>query len=119
MRRVQVKAWKAALAAAIATAAIALIVIAPMAQSSGKRHPALKVVTVDESGLGAATARCPRGFLPIAGQFDSADGSITSSHRSSRRGWRVAIDAPDGRVSSIATCAKGTGGFKLDDAGER
>ena len=33
------KAWKAALAAAIATAAIALIVIAPLAQSSSKRHP--------------------------------------------------------------------------------
>jgi hypothetical protein len=115
-----VKAWKAALAAAIATAAIAVIVIAPMAQSSGKRHPGLKVVTVDQFGSnGTATARCPRGFVPIAGGFDTVDGSIVESFRSSRRGWQVGIDVPTGGVSSIATCAKGTGGFRLNDAGER
>ena len=112
------KAWKAALAAAIASAAIALIVIAPMAQSS-RSHPGLRVATVDQFGHGTATARCPRGFIPIGGEFDSSDGSITSSHRSSERGWRVAIDVPEGGVSSIALCGKGIGGFNLDDAGER
>lgn len=113
------KAWKAALAAAIASAAIALIVIAPMAQSSGKRHPGLKVLTVGRSGNGTATATCPRGFIPIGGGFASVDGAITHSFRSSRRGWQVELDDPSGNVSSIATCAKGTGGFKLADAGER
>jgi hypothetical protein len=119
MRRVQVKAWKAALAAAIASAAIALIVIAPLAQSSSKRHPGLKVVTVDSFGNGRTTANCPRGFIPIAGGFSSVDGNITHSFRSSRRGWQVELDNPTGGVTGIATCAKGTGGFKLKDAGER
>ena len=114
------KAWKAALAAAIATAAIALIVIAPMAQSSGKRHPGLKVVTVDRSGGGGVvTARCPRGFVPIGAGFASADGSITHSFRSGKRDWRVELDNPTGDVSAIATCAKGTGGFRFNDAGGR
>jgi hypothetical protein len=111
-------AWKAALAAAIATAVIALIVIAPMAQSS-KSHPGLRVVSVDGFGHGAATARCPRGFTPIAGGFSSVDGAITHSFRSSRRSWRVEIDASEGNVSSIATCVKPIGGFNFDDAGER
>ena len=113
------KAWKAALAAAIASAAIALIVIAPLAQSSSKRHPGLKVVTVDSFDNGTTTANCPRGFIPIAGGFSSADGNITHSFRSSERGWRVELDTPTGGVTGIATCAKGTGGFKLNDAGER
>jgi hypothetical protein len=119
MRRVQVKAWKAALAAAIATAAVALIVIAPLAQSSSKHRPGLKVVTVDAFGNGTTTARCPRGFIPIGGGFASVGGNITKSFRSIRRGWEVTIDAPDGGVTGIATCAKGTGGFNFDDAGER
>ena len=113
------KAWKAALAAAIATAAIALIVIAPLAQSSSKRHPGLKVVSVDAPGHGTTTARCPKGFVPIGGGFDTVDGNIQESFRSSRRGWEVGIDVPSGSVSAIATCAKGTGGFDIDDAGER
>ncbi len=64
------KAWKAALAAAIATAAIALIVVAPMAQSS-KSRGGLKVATVT-SGFqpsGQATAKCPRGYVAIGGGF--------------------------------------------------
>jgi hypothetical protein len=113
-----VKAWKAALAAAIASAAIALIVIAPMAQS-GKRHPGLKVVGVHAGSQGTATARCPRGFIPIAGGFSTVDGNITHSFRSSKRSWRVELDNPTGDVTGNATCAKGTGGFDLDDAGER
>jgi hypothetical protein len=115
-----VKAWKAALAAALATAAIAAIVIAPLAQSSGKRHPGLKVVTVDKFGSdGRATAKCPRGFVPIAGGFDTVDGSIAQSVRSGKRTWQVELETAPGGVSSIATCAKGTGGFKFNDAGER
>jgi hypothetical protein len=89
-----------------------------MAQSS-KSHPGLKVVTVDEFGHGAATARCPKRFIPIGGGFASVDGNITHSFRSGRRDWQVELDTPDGGVTGIATCAKGTGGFKLDDAGER
>ena len=57
------KAWKAALAAAIATAAIALIVVAPMAQSS-KSHPGLRLVTVDEFGSRRGDGEVPEGIHP-------------------------------------------------------
>ena len=82
-------------------------------------HPGLKVVSVDTFGNGTTTARCPRGFIPIGGEFSSVDGNIRKSFRSSRRGYQVVVDTTDGGVTGIAICAKGTGGFKFDDAGER
>lgn len=108
------RTWKAALAAAVATAVVALIVIAPMAQSS-RSHPGLKVATAHSSGQGGVIVRCPRGFIPIAGGFDSVDGSATTSQRVSKRSWEVVIDAPSGGVTGTATCVKGTGGFRLED----
>jgi hypothetical protein len=114
-----VKAWMTAIASAIATAAIALLVIAPIAQSS-KHAPGLKLVTVENSGTGGATAKCPKRFVPIGGGFKGVDGSVRTSVNGavaglSKRSWRVEIDAPGGQVSAFATCAKGTGGFKLKD----
>jgi hypothetical protein len=118
-----VRAWTAALAAAIATAAIALIVIAPMAQSSGKRHPALKVVSVT-SGFqdGQATAKCPRGFSVVGGGFFGSGPLVSTSLKVDERRWRViADDLNSKRATSAdaqAICAKGTGGFKVRDLGE-
>ena len=114
------KAWKAALAAAIATAAIAVIVIAPMAQGTGKRHAGLKVVTTTSGFRGEqATATCPRGFVATGGGFLLGDGVIRSYKLDERR-WRVAVsdNVPDPTADAQVVCAKGTGGFKVTDAGE-
>ncbi len=61
----------------------------------------------------------PTGIHPDGGGFATVDGNITQSFRSGRRDWRVEIDEPTGNVTGIATCAKGTGGFELEDAGVR
>ncbi len=120
------KAWTAALAAAIATAAIALIVIAPLAQSSSKRHPGLKVVTAsDFSFSGRAVAKCPRKYVVVGGGADTGpDAAITQFGKNGSRRWRVRTVAtgPTKRggpsAGAQAICAKGTGGFKLTDRGE-
>jgi hypothetical protein len=121
----QVKAWKAALAASVAAAAIALIVVAPMAQSS-KSHGGLKVVSVTRSGLSgpnAATAKCPRGFVAIAGGFEGQQVDVRSSEKRDERHWTVTAVAPPGKRGELLTaqaiCAKGTGGFRVSDAGNR
>ena len=115
------KAWRAALAAAIATAAIALIVIAPLAQSS-KRHGGLKVIAV----LGGfheaqAVAKCPKGYVIVGGGFGGVEPGVTNSAKADSRHWVVNIAGPnDKRAPSInaqAICAKGTGGFQLTDKG--
>jgi hypothetical protein len=121
-----VKAWKAALAAAIATAAIALIVIAPMAQSS-KSHGGLKVTTVDESTFsGRAVAKCPRGYVVIGGGLGTGPSEvILNAVKRTPRKWEVDTDfsgsinkrgGPTARAQAI--CAKGTGGFHVKDKGE-
>jgi hypothetical protein len=114
------KAWKGALASAIATAAIALAVIAPLAQGGGKRHPGLKVVSVT-SGFRAerATATCPRGYVAIGGGFFVAT-DPEQSFKLDRRRWRVSVsdEGPDPTSDAQAVCAKGTGGFELRDLGE-
>jgi hypothetical protein len=122
-----VKAWKAALAAAITTAVIAVIVIAPMAQGgkghaglNGKRHAGLKVVTTTSGFRGErATARCPRGFVATGGGFLVGEGVI-QSYKLGQRRWRVAVsdNAPQPTADAQVVCAKGTGGFKVTDAGE-
>jgi hypothetical protein len=106
----------AALAAAIATAAIALVVIAPLAQGGDKRHAGLKVVSVT-SGFrdGRATATCPRGYVAVGGGFLGLDPPATSLKVDQRR-WRVIVDG--GTADAQVVCAKGTGGFKLKDLGE-
>jgi hypothetical protein len=111
-----VKAWIAALAAAIATAVIAAIVIAPLAQGGGKRRAGLKVVSVT-SGFhsGQATATCPRGYVAVGGGFLGVD-PVTNSLKVDKRRWRVNVD--EGTADAQAVCAKGTGGFKLRDLGE-
>jgi hypothetical protein len=117
-----VRAWTAALAAAIATAAIALIVIAPMAQST-KSHGALKVVDVT-SGFqdGQATAKCPRGYSVVGGGFFGSGPLVSSSLKVDKRRWRVIADDLDSKRASSADaqaiCAKGTGGFEVRDLGE-
>jgi hypothetical protein len=115
-----VKAWKAALAAAIATAAIALVVIAPLAQGGGKRHPGLKVVTTTSGFRGErATATCPRGYVATGGGFFIGEGVI-ASYKLDQRRWRVSVsdNQPDPTADAQVVCAKGTGGFRLNDAGE-
>jgi hypothetical protein len=117
-----VKAWKAALAAAIAIAAIALIVIAPMAQS-GKGKGGLKVVSVT-SGFhtGQATAKCPRGFTIVGGGFFGSGPGVTTSQKLDERRWRVAVSGPNKRggaaADAQAICVKGSRGFKVTDLGE-
>ena len=85
------KAWKAALAASVAAAAIALIVVAPMAQSS--RSPGgLKVVSVTALGgsnPNTVTAKCPRGFVAIAGGFDAQQVNVLRSEKRDKRRWTV------------------------------
>jgi hypothetical protein len=120
-----VKAWKAALAASVAAAAIALIVVAPMAQSS--RSPGLKVVSVTAFGGGSpntATAKCPRGFVAIAGGFDAQQVNVLRSQKRDQRRWTVRAEpfVPTKRgqlLHAQAVCAKGTGGFRVRDAGLR
>ena len=119
------KAWKAALAASVAAAAIALIVVAPMAQSS--RSPGgLKVVSVTALGgsnPNTVTAKCPRGFVAIAGGFDSQQVNVLRSEKRDKRHWTVrAEQIPTKRgqlLHAQAVCAKGTGGFHVRDAGLR
>jgi hypothetical protein len=116
-----VKAWKAALAAAVASAAIALIVVAPLAQSS-KRRGGLKVVTTTSGfGGGQATAKCPRGFVVIGGGFNNPEPGVTTAFKLDQRRWRVTVVGSDKRGVSAdaqAICAKGTGGFRVQDEGE-
>jgi hypothetical protein len=119
------KAWKAALAASVAAAAIALIVVAPMAQSS--RNPGLKVVSVIANGGGSpntVTAKCPRGFVAIAGGFDAQQVNVLRSEKRDQRRWTVKAEpiVPTKRgqlLHAEAVCAKGTGGFRVRDAGLR
>ena len=119
------KAWKAALAASVATAAIALIVGAPMAQSS--RNPGLKVVSVTALGgstPNTVTAKCPRGFVAIAGGFDAQQVNVVRSQKRDKRRWTVRAQpfVPTKRgqlLHAQAVCAKGTGGFRVRDAGLR
>jgi hypothetical protein len=117
-----VKAWKAALAAAFATAAIALIVVAPMAQSS-KSRGGLKIVSVT-SGFRSthATAKCPRGYVAIGGGFLGPDPGVTTSEKLDERRWQVDVVGTAGKrgatADAQAICAKGTGGFKVTDKGE-
>jgi hypothetical protein len=120
-----VKSWKAALAASVAAAVIALIVVAPMAQSS--RNPGLKVVSVTSGGTGGpntATAKCPRGFVAIAGGFDAQQANVVHSGKRDKRRWTVRAEpiVPTKRgqlLHAQAVCAKGTGGFHIKDAGLR
>jgi hypothetical protein len=119
-----VKAWKAALAAAIATAAIALIVVAPMAQS-GKRKGGLKIVTADEfTFTGRAVAKCPRKYVVVGGGSNTgATSTIVQSQKRDSRRWEVrTAGGEDKRGGPLAVaqaiCAKGTGGFEVRDAGE-
>jgi hypothetical protein len=116
-----VKAWKAALAAAIATAAIALIVIAPMAQSS-KSRGRLKVTTVVKSAAGhRAVAKCPRGYVVISGGFDigTPSNTVIDSFKLDDRRWVVDTFGSDKRgvtnANSQAICVKGARGFKVAD----
>jgi hypothetical protein len=115
-----VKAWKGALAGSIATAVIALIVVAPMAQSS-KSSKGLKIVTEVSSGSTDATAKCPRGYVVIGGGFNSQEtGGVARSEKVDQRRWAVrgAVLPKRGQlVEAQAICAKGTGGFRVSDAG--
>ena len=114
------KAWKSALAGSIATAVIALIVVAPMAQSS-KSSKGLKIVTEVSRGSADATAKCPRGYVVIGGGFNSQEtGGVARSEKVDQRRWAVtgAVLPKRGQfVEAQATCAKGTGGFRVSDAG--
>jgi hypothetical protein len=116
-----VKAWKAALAAAIATAAIALIVIAPMTASS-KGTKRLKIATEYAHGSTDATAKCPRGYVAIAGGFETQEtGGAAISRKLDRRRWTVrGAVLPKRRgqlVEAQVVCAKGTGGLRVSDLG--
>jgi hypothetical protein len=119
-----VKAWKAALAASVATAAIALIMVAPMAQSS-KRHGGLKIVSVVNAGISSdvATAKCPQGFVAIAGGFEGQGIDAQSSEKQGERRWTVTGVASSTKRGQLlraqAICAKGTGGFRVNDVGKR
>ncbi len=114
------KAWKAALAGSIATAVVALIVVAPMAQSS-KSSKGLKIVTESSTGSTDATAKCPRGYVVIGGGFDSQEtGGVARSEKVDERRWSVRAAVLTKRVQFVeaqAICAKGTGGFEVSDAG--
>ncbi len=117
-----VKAWRAALAAAIATAAIALIVIAPLAQSS-KRHGGLKVIAVSGGFHEAqAVAKCPKGYVIVGGGFGGVErGSRIGQGRLAALGGehRRPNDKRAPSINAQAICAKGTGGFQLTDNGRR
>jgi hypothetical protein len=120
-----VKAWKAALAASIATAAIALVVVAPMAQSS--RSPGLKVMSVPAGGAASSpdtvTAKCPRGFVAVAGGFNAQEVNVLQSEKRDARRWTVRAQPSFTKRGQLleaqAICAKGTGGFRVRDAGVR
>ena len=119
------KAWKAALAASVAAAAIALIVVAPMAQSSSSPG-GLKVVSVTALGGGSpntVTAKCPRGFVAIAGGFDAQQVNVLRSEKRDKRRWTVRAEPIFTKRGQLlhaqAVCAKGTGGFHVKDAGLR
>lgn len=119
------KAWKAALAAAVASAAIALIVVAPMAQSSKSREGLKIISTGDLAGSGHATAKCPRGFVVVGGGFTNVDAGVIQSQKDGERRWTVTVVGPNDKrargasAGAQAVCAKGTGGFQVTDAGER
>ncbi|HEY7151097.1 MAG TPA: hypothetical protein VH391_05405 [Solirubrobacterales bacterium] len=114
-------AWRAALAAAIATAAIALIVIAPMTASS-KSTKRLKIVTEHAHGGIQATAKCPRGYVAIAGGSEAQEtGGVGFSEKVGARRWEVrGAVAPKRRgqlVDAQVICAKGAGGLRVVDLG--
>jgi hypothetical protein len=121
-----VKAWKAALAASIATAVIALIVVAPMAVSS-KSRPGLKVVSVAAGGGASSpdtvTAKCPRGFVAIAGGFNGQEVNVLQSEKRDERRWTVRAEPSLSKRGQLleakAVCAKGIHGFHVTDAGLR
>jgi hypothetical protein len=117
------KAWKAALAAALATAAISFVAFAPAAQS-GKGAGKLKIVNATSGTLnGAATTKCPKGYVLIGGGFTTAPGNtVFESLKRGERAWSArAVDAtPKGGVgiTAMAICGKGSDGFKVIDGGE-
>jgi hypothetical protein len=113
------KAWKAAVAAALVTAAISFTALAPAAPS-GKGASKLKITTATKSGPLQAAASCPKGYVVVGGGFSSLGGSVINNRKQDENTWIVQT-APGGkRGSSViaqAVCAKGTNGVKVVDSG--
>ncbi len=114
------KAWRAALAAAIATAAISFVAFAPAAQH-GKGAGKLKITTASKSGQVQAAATCPKGYVVIGGGFSAIDGNVINNQKQDQNTWIVQTAPPNGKrlgpVTASAVCAKGTDGLKVVDSG--
>jgi hypothetical protein len=116
-----VKAWKAALAAALATAAISFVALAPAAQS-GKTAGKLKITTAHKSGTAMALATCPKGYVVIGGGFSAIEGNVINNQKQDEDSWIVQTAPPGGKrrlgdVNASAVCAKGANGLKVVDSG--
>jgi hypothetical protein len=115
-----VKAWRAALAAAIATAAISFIAMAPAAQS-GKSAGKLKITTASKSGQVQAAATCPKGYVVIGGGFSASEVNVINDRKQDENTWIVQTAPPNGKrlgpVTASAVCAKGANGLKVVDSG--
>ena len=110
------KAWRAALAAAIATAAISFIAMAPAAQS-GRSAGKLKITNASKSGQAQAAASCPKGYVVIGGGFSSSDQNVINNQKQDENTWIVQTAPPGGAVTAKAICAKGANGLKVVDSG--
>ena len=115
------KAWKAALAAALVTAAISFTALAPAAPS-GKSAGKLKITTAHKSGATTALATCPKGYVVIGGGFSAIDGNIVNNQKQDEDSWLVQTAPPNGKrrlgnVNASAVCAKGANGLKVVDSG--
>jgi hypothetical protein len=110
-------AWKAAVAAALVTAAISFAALAPAAAPNGK----LKITTATKSGQVQAAASCPKGYVVIGGGFSAGEGTVINNQKQDENTWIVQT-APTGPKRGVvvvakAVCAKGTNGLKVVDSG--
>jgi hypothetical protein len=115
-----VKAWRAALAASIATAAISFVAFAPAAQS-GKSAGKLKITAASKSGQVQAAATCPKGYVVVGGGFAAIEGNVINNQKQDENTWIVQTSPPNGKrlgaVTASAVCAKGANGLKVVDSG--
>ena len=114
------KAWKAAVAAALVTAAISFTALAPAAPN-GKGPAKLKITTATKSGPVQAAATCPKGYVVIGGGFSASDANVINNQKQDQNTWVVQTAPPAGKrigaVTAKAVCAKGAKGLEVVDSG--
>jgi hypothetical protein len=89
--------------------------------ASSRGTKSLRIVTEHASGSTDATAKCPRGYVAIAGGFRTQEtGGAGTSERLDKRRWTVEGAVLPKRkrgrlVEAQAICAKGAGGLRISD----